>query len=158
MNDFRKSCFNGVNIYYDGTWNIKFLTTHTILLKPILNLWYSLPLMRLDSHGSALRATTPRPMARAMATKTEHTATIVSPRSSAERLFHQVGFLKQNKVTYIFSNFFRRRINKSAVNIFRPKSDWTFLFWKDLEISDLIGVVNFHLSMTSSIWNERPVY
>ena len=39
--------------------------------------------------------TTPRATAKAIAVSTPHTAIIVKPRSKADLLFHQVGFLKK---------------------------------------------------------------
>ena len=53
-----------------------------------------------------LDATMPRPMAKPAAASTAHTAIIVKPLSSAERLFHHVGFLKNKKTTFLLNKMY----------------------------------------------------
>lgn len=64
-----------------------------------------LPFLDDVSQVAAFAARTPSATAKAMHKSTPQTAITVSPRSNVDRLFHHVGFLKQN-IQVEMNNFF----------------------------------------------------
>lgn len=59
---------------------------------------FLLPFLDDTLQDAIFAAKTPNAMANPMAKSTAQTAITVNPRSSVDRLFHHVGFLKQNKM------------------------------------------------------------